>query len=95
MKVKRLHFICRDDLNVTVLENGDFVSGYWRVGADVALNAEFLALHATKDHSSYRQGAIVGRKLHEDGQRYIFRVSPSDDSIDWEGEGAGEKGYGY
>ena len=97
MKVKRIHFVCRDDLNVRDIESGAFLSGYWKVGADVALSAEFLALHGSKKEPSYRQGRIITRELvdYESGQRYVFTVQSSPEVLEWEGNGTGEKGYGY
>ena len=97
MKVKRIHFVCRDHLNVRDIEAGAFVSGYWKVSADVALSAEFLALHRSKNESSYRQGRIIARELvdYESGQRYVFTVQSSPEVLEWEGNGTGEKGYGY
>ena len=78
MKVKRIHFVCRDDLNVRDIESGAFVSGYWKVGADVALSAEFLALHQSKNEPSYRQGRIIARDLvdYESGKRYVLQFKP-------------------
>ena len=97
MKVKRLHFVCPNNLNVREIESGAFVSGYWKVSSDVALSAEFLALYQSKNEPSYRQGRIITRELvdYESGKRYVFTVQSSSEVFEWEGDGAGEKGYGY
>jgi hypothetical protein len=95
--VKRLHFVCRDDLNVQETEAETFVSGFWKLSAKAAVTAEFLALHQSRSEPSYRQGRLIARNLvdHELRKRYVFKVASSPEPVEWEGEGAGEKGYGY
>lgn len=97
MKVERLHFVCRDNLNVTEGAGGTFVSGYWKVSAKTAEEAEYLFLHQSRGQASYRQGKVIGAKRVDYGGavRYVFTVKDSDGSADWEGNGTGEKGYGY
>ncbi len=96
-KVKRIHLVCRDNTNVTERASGLFVSGYWKLGADVALGVEEVFLHQSRDVPSYRQGKIVERHLvpFENEKRTIFVCEPMDEGRAWEGQASGEKGYGY
>ena len=92
-KPKRIHFVCKDNENVTVRPSGIFVSGYWKLGADAALGVEFIYLHQTKDLPSYRQGKVVERYLvpFEGQQRYVFAIEPFDEALTWKGEAPVEK----
>ena len=93
---KRLHLVCKDNLNVTERPTGIFVTGYWKLGADAALSVEFIYLHQTKDDVSYKQGKIVERYLvpFEGQQRYVFACEPTDiEPMAWKAPAAGEKGY--
>lgn len=96
-KVKKVHFVCRDGENIIERPNGLFVSGYWKLGADVALSVEEVFLHQSKDDASYRQGRVVERHLvpFEGDMRYIFVCEPYEDNFAWEGHGVGGKGYVY
>lgn len=93
----RLHFVCRDNLNVTETGGGTFETGFWKVSAQVALKAKRVYLHQTKEFDSYLQGSVVGIKTTEylGKPRFIFVVQQDEDSMHWEGNGSGEKGYGY
>ena len=93
-RVRCLHLVCVDDQHVTERADGQFSTGYWKLGADAALSAESLALHPARGRRSVRQGRIVGRHLmdHEGGKRYLFVVSPDPDPVEWEGAGSVEKG---
>lgn len=95
-KPKKLHLVCRDDEHVTVRPTGVFVSGYWKLGADAALSAEYIYLHQSRGTTSYRQGRIVERYLvpFEGQQRYIFACEPTDiEPLEWNAPAVvGEKG---
>lgn len=79
--------MCVDDLNVTERPDGTFSSGFWKLGAEAALRAEFLALHPKRGEASTRQGTIVERHLVDctEGKRYVFVVSPVAEPVEWEG----------
>lgn len=92
-KTKRIHFVCKDNENVTVRPSGIFVTGYWKLGADAALGVEAIYLHQTKDLPSYRQGKVVERYLvpFEGQQRYVFAIEPFEEALTWKGEATVEK----
>lgn len=51
-KVISMHFVCRDDLNVTDFGNGTFETGVWAVSAQAAQNTRRVALqHPTYQNS--------------------------------------------
>ncbi len=94
-RVIGLHFICRRDLNVTLLPDGTFETGVWVVAEKHANTAEYVALHESKTRGSYRQGRILSvRSVEYEGRlRRIFHVQPESKSLAWVGDGAGERGY--
>lgn len=95
---KRLHYVCRANLNVKEREDGLFESGIWHVGHKSAHSAVEVYLHESRDLPSFRQGKVVDRWTEEyrPGQmRFIFLLEPLVTSMGWEGNGSGEKGYGY
>lgn len=94
-RVVEMHFVCRDDLNVTDFGDGTFETGVWYVSADAARTVRTLALHNDKRTPSYRQGAVVGRRAvqHEGKTRFVFRVRDDGRPMAWAGGGSGEKGY--
>lgn len=90
-----LHFICRGDLNVTLLHDGTFETGVWVVAEKHVNTAEYVALHESEVRGSYRQGRILSVRSveHEGRLRRIFHVQPESRSLAWVGDGAGERGY--
>ena len=94
-RVIAMHFVCRDDLNVTDHGNGTFTTGVWRVAESAAQSVERVALHASKSERSYRQGRVLRREsvLHEDQPHWQFLIRVDEQRVDWSGGGAGEKGY--
>ncbi|MBS1705183.1 MAG: hypothetical protein JST40_04870 [Armatimonadetes bacterium] len=94
-RVNRIHFVCRNNLNVTELQNGEFESGFWKVSYDVANSVKEIYLHNSRSDISYRQGEILGFRLfeHDGSQRYIFRLRPLAEPRKWFGGGAQEKSY--
>jgi len=94
-RVIGMHFVCRDDLNVTDFGDGTFETGVWCVAAEHARTVRVVALHASRDTPSYRQGAVIGRRavIHEGKTRFVFRVRDDGQPRVWSGGGSGEKGY--
>lgn len=96
-RVVEMHFVCRDDLNVTDFGNGTFETGFWFVSAEAARTVRTVALHQDKVSPSYRQGQVIGRRttIYEGKPRFIFRVRDDRRPLAWGGGGSGEKGYVY
>ena len=94
-RVTAMHFVCRDDLNVTDHGDGTFETGVWLVAAEHARTVRLVALHQTKDTPSYRQGTVLARRsvIHEGKTRFVFRVRDDGQPRPWSGGGSGEKGY--
>ena len=93
--VVEMHFVCRDDLNVTDFGDGTFETGVWYVSAEAAQTVRTVALHENKEQPSYRQGRVIGRRstIYEGKTRFIFHVRDDRRPIAWAGGGSGEKGY--
>ena len=96
-KVVGMHFVCRDDLNVTDHGNGTFDTGFWAVSHKHCPGLEYVALHASKDSPSYRQGRVVAWRAvpYAGKERVIFTVESDNQRRDWVGGGSGERGYAY
>ncbi|MCK6524255.1 hypothetical protein L6R49_22850 [Myxococcota bacterium] len=96
-RVIEMHFVCRDDLNVTDLGDGTFETGVWYVSAEAARTVRTVALHQDKNTPSYRQGQVIRRTttVYEGKVRYVFRVREDGRPRAWGGGGSGEKGYVY
>lgn len=94
-RVVEMHFVCRDDLNVTDFGDGTFETGVWYVSADAARSVRTLALHNDKRTPSYRQGVVIGRRavIFEGKTRFVFKVRDDGRPMAWAGGGSGEKGY--
>ena len=92
-----MHFVCRDDLNVTENEDGTFETGFWKVSSKWAGTGLTIALHQDRQSPSYRQGQVLSVKscIYNGHSRLIFVVRPSKESLPWTGKGTGEKGYRY
>ena len=96
-RVVEMHFVCRDDLNVTDFGDGTFETGVWYVSAEAARSVRTVALHQDKRSPSYRQGRVIGRRptVYEGKTRYVFHVRDDGRPMAWDGRGSGEKGYVY
>lgn len=90
-----MHFVCRTSQHVVELAGGEFDTGFWKVASKNADTVEFIALHGSKTQLSYRQGAVVRKRLddHNGSPRFVFTVRPTSENVEWEGMGTGEKGY--
>jgi hypothetical protein len=95
--VRGLHFVCRNDLNVTDHGDGTFETGSWYVARQHAETAEYVALHESKAERSYRHGRILRwyTVLYEGKTRVVFVVCQEGPLREWVGDGAGEKGYAW
>lgn len=96
-RVVEMHFVCRDDLNVTDFGDGSFETGFWAVSSEAAFTVRTVALHQAKSCPSYRQGRVIGRRttLYQGKLRTLFRVQMAGQPLAWGGGGSGEKGYVY
>ncbi len=95
--VKGIHFVCRDDLNVTDHGDGTFETGFWVVAGKHLDDVEYVALHETKDRLSYRQGRVISwhHVIYEGRERVVFVVNQEGAPRGWVGGGSGEKGYAW
>lgn len=95
--VKGIHFICRDNLNVTVHGDGTFETGFWVVARKHLDDVEYVALHPAKGRPSYRHGRVLGwhHVTYEGRLRVVFVVSQEGAPRTWVGGGSGEKGYAW
>lgn len=90
-----MHFVCRNELNITDFGDGIFETGKWFVAAEHAATVRVIALHETKEQLSFRQGRVIGRRpvTHEGKTRWVFKVRDDGQRRAWVGNGTGEKGY--
>ncbi len=102
--VRGFHFVCPKELGVTKNADGTFSTGIWAVAAAVAERAltvgAYVALHNNRTEPSYLQGRLKSwRQLERKGRAIPngieFIVEPTDKTLPWRGDGAGEKGYFY
>jgi hypothetical protein len=54
MRVVGMHFVCRNDLNVTDYGDGTFDTGFWKVSRAHCSMVEYVALHESRSTPSYR-----------------------------------------
>ena len=88
------HFICRRDLNVTQLPDGEFDSGNWAVDESHAETARHVALHEKRSEPSYLQGELISLRPAAEKGRFVFRVRATPTPYAWPARsGAGEKAY--
>lgn len=93
-KLLGIHLVCRNGFNVEELGDGRFKSGYWKVSEEAANTALYLALHNLKNISSYKQGTIESwERSNTHNGRIIFYVKETEEPLEWQGDGTGEKGY--
>jgi hypothetical protein len=97
------HFVCSKDRGVIDNPDGTFWSGSWVVAEEQVKRSlqygAYLALHEAKRDQSYRQGEIIAYRtssrsmIDKDETGIEFQVRTSDQSVEWNGGGSGEKGY--
>jgi hypothetical protein len=104
------HFVCDREKGLTKNDDGTFWTGTWVVDKRHAAQATkvdaYVALHQSKLEFSYLQGTILDwrkspreRQYREnevqtdEGVDFLFR--PTDEALEWVGDGAGEKGYNW
>jgi len=94
-RVLGIHFVCRGDANVVDYGDGTFDSGIWVVGRAHHRTVEYIALHERKAERSYRHGRVLKCRavVHGGRERVIFTVRQEGPTMDWVGDGAGERGY--
>ncbi len=94
-EVYGMHFVCRGDRNVVDHGDGTFDTGVWRVSRKLCSGVEYVALHASRDERSYRQGRVLKWRtvIHEGQPRVVFTVRDDGRPRAWVGSGSGEKGY--
>jgi hypothetical protein len=101
-QVAEFHFVCQNDRGVTLHSDGTFSTRAWVVSEVHRIpsikNKAILALHESKSEPSYRQGTIIGwsdvpRGEFGEGVGVEFLVTPTDQPLQWQGLGSGEKGY--
>jgi hypothetical protein len=107
--VMGFHFVCDRGKGVTSNPDGTIWTGTWVVDQVHAARGEkiraYVALHATKAEPSYLQGIIKGWRRVAREQEYAegrpvkiengidFLLEPTSEPYQWNGDGAGEKGY--
>ena len=101
--VAEYHFVCERDRGVVFEPDGTFWTGSWVVASyEVSRSIKHgahVALHESKAEPSYRQGRLVGSRpmprtmIKKTNTGLALRVMPTDSSLIWAGNGAGEKGY--
>lgn len=84
-------------MNVKRLDEGHFESGFWKVDGKHTTTVKRIYLHQSRSERSYLQGEVIGIRpvLYQGSQRFVFVIMEDSRSGDWEGNGTGEKGYGY
>lgn len=92
-----MHFVCKDDRNVTDHGDGTFDTGFWKVSTKHCDGVEYVALHESRDSLSYRQGRVISWRTttYEGRTRVIFTVRSDQHRRTWSGGGSGEKGYAW
>ncbi|MBS0246798.1 MAG: hypothetical protein JSR61_09265 [Proteobacteria bacterium] len=111
MYVSEFHFVCPRESEVERDETGRIKTGTWVVSKEHAIAAvkygSIVALHATKNESSYLQGKITNWKQkarqprNSDGNLVAietgieFEFEPTEVLLAWKGSGTGEKGYAW
>ncbi len=105
------HFVCPTETAVTKNLDGTVWTGTWVVDQKHAERGArigaYVALHTTKSQPSYLQGTIKDWRKAERESHYAedtparirygidFLLEPTDSPFEWQGDGAGEKGYAY
>ena len=96
-RVIGMHFVCRDDLNITDHGDGTFETGFWAVALKHCETVAYVALHEAKDQLSYRHGRVIDWHTveYEGRDRVVFVVQQEGPARAWVGKGSGEKGYAW
>lgn len=96
-RVVGMHFVCRNDLNVTDYGDGTFDTGFWKVSRAHCSMMEYVALHESRSTPSYRQGRVIRWKVvvRDEGPRIVFTVRQEGPPRQWVGRATGEKGYAW
>ena len=96
-QVVGMHFVCRGDANVTVNADGTFDTGFWKVARKHCDAVEYVALHESKQATSYRHGKVTSwhEVEYEGSPRVVFTMQPEGAARRWVGPGSGEKGYAW
>jgi hypothetical protein len=103
------HFVCPQEKGITRNEDGTIWTGTWVVAPVHAefgsKSGAYVALHASKAEPSYVQGTICDWRRSKRDREYVedrpvrtefgidFLLQPTDEPYEWQGDGAGEKGY--
>lgn len=90
----RIHFICREGLNLKPIRFPEFESGYWDITSDDAstLIGGMIYLHETKATPSYFGGTVKNYRIEEIDQahskRIVFTVlsQKAGKCVPWEGD---------
>jgi hypothetical protein len=109
--VRGFHFVCPDEKGVTRNPDGTVWTGTWVVDKNHAERAVkiggYVALHVAKSEPSYLQGVVRSWRTHEREPSYAegqlvktkfgvdFLIDLTNESLEWHGDGSGEKGYFY
>lgn len=90
-----MHFVCRDNANVTDWGDGTFDTGFWKVAAAHCDGLQYVALHQSKDRRSYRHGRVIHwhLEMYDGANRVVFTVLQEGHPRAWVGGGTGEKGF--
>jgi len=104
------HFVCDREKGLTKNDDGTYWTGTWVVDVRHAVQATkvdaYVALHQAKAEPSYLQGKILEWRKSPRERRYgehevqtdegiDFLFRPTDEALEWVGDGAGEKGYNW
>jgi hypothetical protein len=109
--VHGFHFVCPTEKGITRNRDGTLWTGTWVVNKNHAERAVkiggYVALHIAKSERSYLQGIVrdwrVGERepTYSEGQLVKtkfgidFLIELTDEPLEWQGDGSGEKGYFY
>ncbi len=96
--VTEIHVVCKragpngEPLNVRDLTSSHFVSGKWVIAKKHLQPGVLFALHKSRADKSFMQGTIEDIES-VNGSRVEVLVRRTAQSVEWEGNGTGEKGY--
>lgn len=109
--VHGFHFVCPTEKGITRNSDGTVWTGTWVVDkhhAECAMKiGGYVALHLTKSKPSYLQGIVRDWRIREREATYAegqlvktkfgidFLIELSEQPLEWQGDGSGEKGYYY
>jgi hypothetical protein len=109
--VHGFHFVCPTEKGITRNSDGTVWTGTWVVDKNHAERAAkiggYVALHVAKSKPSYLQGIVRDWRIQEREPAYAegqtaktrfgidFLIELTDEPLQWQGDGSGEKGYFY